>query len=179
MALRITPTQCTLLVIDLQERLLPVIEGKDEVLDKASKLMCCAKLLDIPTVVTEQLPDRLGKTSPLIAKHYSGQAYEKSAFGAANDPALLRLLEPRREVVILGTETHVCVLQTALQLLEKDYVVWVVSDACGSRTLNNKSAGLARLQQAGATPVTTEMVVFEWLEHAHHPKFREALALIK
>ena len=175
----INQAHCTLLVIDLQKKLLPAIDGGQEVLGNAIKLLQCANLLDVNTVVTEQLPDRLGETADEVHAHHQGLTFEKSAFSAANDPNLLHSLESGREVVILGTETHVCVLQTVLKLLDLGYTVWVVSDACGSRTDANKQAGLARLQNAGATLVTTEMVIFEWLADAEHPKFRHALALIK
>lgn len=144
-----------------------------------AKLLQCANLLELNTLVTEQLPDRLGETASEVMRYHHGPTFQKSSFSAANDANLLHYLEPKREVVILGTETHVCVLQTALKLLDLGYTVWVVSDACGSRTDANKQAGLARLQNAGATLVTTEMVIFEWLADAEHPKFRDALALIK
>lgn len=179
MASTITPEQCTLLVIDLQERLLPAIEGGDDILKNTATLLQCANMFKINTVVTEQLPERLGSTAAQITEHHHGPTLHKFAFGAAKSFEFSHTLEPRREVVILGTETHVCVLQTALQLLDTGYTVWVVSDACGSRTNANKQAGLARMQNAGATLVTTEMVIFEWLADAEHPKFRNALALIK
>lgn len=175
----INQAQSTLLVIDLQKRLLPVIDDGQEVLGNAIKLLQCANLLDVNTVITEQLPDRLGDTVDEVQAHHQGPTFQKSAFSAANDPNLLHRLKPGREVVILGTETHVCVLQTVLKLLDLGYLAWVVSDACGSRTDANKQVGLARMQNAGATLVTTEMVIFEWLADAEHPKFRDALALIK
>ena len=179
MASTIDPAQCTLLVIDLQTRLLPAIEGSDGILKNAAILLQCANMLEIKTVATEQLPERLGATTSQVTEHHRGPTLHKSAFGAAKDSALLSSLEPRREVVILGTETHVCVLQTALQLLDAGYTVWVACDASGSRSDSNKQAGLARMQNAGAVLVSTEMVIFEWLADAEHPNFRDALALIK
>ncbi len=179
MTTTIDPEQSTLLIIDLQDKLLPVIDESTALLGNAGKLMQCANLLSVPSVITEQLPDRLGGTAAQIAVHHSGEVLQKSAFSAARDPELLQVLAPRSQVVLLGTEAHVCVLQTALGLLDKGLVVWVVIDACGSRTAENKQAGLARMQAAGAMLVTTEMVVFEWLGDAKHPQFRDALALIK
>ena len=175
----INQAQSTLLIIDLQKKLLPVIDVSQEILSNAIKLIQCANLLNINTVSTEQLPDRLGKTVDEVQAHHQGLIFKKSTFSAANNPDLLDSLEPGREVVIFGTETHVCVLQTVLELLDLGYIVWVVSDACGSRHETNKQAGLARMQSAGATLVTTEMVIFEWLADAEHPRFREMLALIK
>lgn len=169
----------TLLIIDVQDKLLPVIDAGQAVLDNATRLLQGANLLSVPSVLTEQLPDRLGATAAQLSAHHSGARFQKSAFSAARDPALLRALAPRSQVVLLGTETHVCVLQTALGLLDKGVVVWVVGDACGSRTAANKQAGLARMQAAGAMLVTTEMVLFEWLGDAAHPKFRDVLAVIK
>jgi len=96
-----------------------------------------------------------------------GRAY---ALGLANAGAA---------VVVAGCETHVCVLQTALELLEADFDVWVVTDACGSRTERNRDAAFDRLAAAGCELVTTEMVLFEWLRDAAHPKFREVHALIR
>lgn len=179
MTTTVDPAQSTLLIIDLQDKLLPVINESQALLDNASKLMQCANLLSVPCVITEQLPDRLGATAQQIAAHHSGETLQKSAFSAAGEPELLQALAPRSQVVLLGTEAHVCVLQTALGLLDQDFVVWVVIDACGSRTAENKQAGLARLQSAGAMLVTTEMVIFEWLGDAAHPMFRDVLALIK
>mgnify|MGYP000250168817 CR=1 FL=1 len=175
----LVPTRCKLLVVDLQQRLLPAIEDSDTIINNAVKLLQSANLLGIDSIVTEQLPDRLGKTTEEISSLHHGPVFEKSSFSAATDPALLQSLEPESDVIILGTETHVCVLQTALQLLEQGRNIWVVNDACGSRTNTNKQTGLARMQNAGAILVTTEMVIFEWLADAQHPKFRDALAILK
>lgn len=175
----IDPAQSTLLIIDLQERLLPAIDGHAEVLDNATRLLRGAESLSIATCATEQLPARLGPTAAPIKAQLRGPLLEKSRFGAATDPQLIDALGGRREVILLGTETHVCVLQSALQLLQQGYTVRVVRDACGSRTAANKAAGLERMQRAGASLVTTEMVLFEWLGDAEHPRFRDLLALIK
>jgi hypothetical protein len=87
--------------------------------------------------------------------------------------------EERASIVIAGCEAHVCLLQTALGLLDQEFEVWVVTDACGSRTERNRDAAFDRLAGAGCELVTTEMVIFEWLGSAEHPRFKEALALVK
>lgn len=179
MNLTINPEQSTLLVIDLQQRLLPAIDDSTTLLDNASRLLQSANTLGVTSLLTEQIPERLGATVDDVMKHYHGPVYQKTAFSAAEDKQLIAALESHNEVIIFGTETHVCVLQTALHLLELEHRVWVVADACGSRSNANKQAGLQRMQQAGATLVSTEMVIFEWLKDATHEKFREVLALIK
>jgi nicotinamidase-related amidase len=88
-------------------------------------------------------------------------------------------LTERESIVMAGCEAHICLLQTALDLLEDEFEVWVVTDACGSRTEHNRDAAFDRLASAGAELVTTEMVAYEWLRSAEHPAFREVLALVK
>lgn len=193
-----------LLVIDFQERLMPAIHEGQAVLDRGICLVRAASLLDVPVLATEQAPDRLGGTVPSIAScldEAGAQVLSKVHFSACAD-GLLEALRPtpavrgnarslpkhlqkvapapaRGTVVVAGCETHVCVLQTALDLLEEDFDVFVVTDACGSRRERDRDAALDRLAGAGAELVTFEMVAFEWMRHAQHARFREVHALIR
>ncbi|WP_048308637.1 isochorismatase family protein [Halomonas sp. PR-M31] len=169
----------TLLVVDLQERLMPVIHEAKNVVARARVLIDAARLLDIPVIGTEQNPLSLGPSvSPL--RELCDDMVTKIHFDACIDTPLLETIEPGRdEVIVVGCEAHVCVLQTVLGLLRHNYQVRLVSDAIGSRNPLDKAAAIERARDADAWPVTSEMVVFEWLHHCKHPRFREVLALVK
>ena len=174
--------RCGLWIVDLQARLLPAIDQADRVLANAGVLIDAARLLDVPVCATEQNPAGLGSTVDAVAKRLDREeVLEKRHFCAARAPGfaaqLARLDRPC--AVIAGTEAHVCVQQTAFGLLEHGLSVAIVSDAVSSRTPANREAALDRLARAGAAIVTTEMVLFEWVEHCDHPAFRPLLALIK
>jgi nicotinamidase-related amidase len=169
----------TLLVIDLQQRLMPVIDGGAAVLGNAMILARAARLLQVPAIATAQYPQGLGPNAPEI-ESLCAQVIAKDDFDACAEPALLAALQPdRSQLIVVGCEAHVCVLQTVLSLLTRGYPVRVVSDAVGSRAAHNKAAGLERMRAAGAEVLSTEMVVFEWLRNRRHPRFKEVLALIK
>jgi nicotinamidase-related amidase len=171
-----------LIAVDLQERLAPAISGGDGVMRKVALLLRAAARLKVPVLLTEQYPKGLGKTVPEIAR-LAPQAVklEKiafSSFAEAEFRERLRALD-RRQVVLLGTEAHVCVLQTGLDLLSDGGALYVVADAVGSRDPADAQAALRRLERAGATIVTAEMVVFEWLRRAGTEDFRHLLPYIK
>ena len=132
----------------------------------------------MPVRATEQTPDRLGPTLAALADYAAG-ALAKSTFDACAGCALDDALGGAAQVVVTGWESHVCVLQTAFGLLSGGRRVFVVADAVSSRTPANKAAALARMAAAGAFVVTAEMVIFEWLADAKHPRFREVLKLVK
>ncbi|WCM91177.1 isochorismatase family protein [Acidovorax sp. NCPPB 2350] len=193
-----------LVLVDYQERLMPAIADSAAVLANARRLAEAARLLDVPVWGTEQNPSRLGPNDAalraacrrtLAKMHFSGaeeglgewlRPAPKPAQGG-NARSLPRHLQkpaqpaaPERPAIVLaGCEAHVCLLQTALDLIEDEFEVWVVTDACGSRTERNRDAAFDRLAGAGAELVTTEMVVFEWTRTAEHPVFKELLALVK
>ena len=195
------PEDSQLVLVDYQQRLMPALHGGPQALAHACLLAQVARVLAVPVFTTEQNPAGLGPTvDPLRA--LVGPALSKMDFSAAsvlmprlrpapkaaggNARSLPRHLQkpaapaPGRDtVVIAGCETHVCLLQTALELLEEEFDVCVVTDACASRTERNRDAAFDRLAGAGAELVTTEMVAFEWLRAADHPAFREVLPLIK
>lgn len=193
-----------LVLVDYQSRLLPAIHEGPQVLANAVRLARMARLLDVPVWGTEQNPEKLGPNDAALREHCRKTLTKMdfSAVGAGlldclrppsrptgggNARSLPRHLQKpaapaapeRNTVVIAGCEAHVCLLQTALELIEQEIDVWVVTDACGSRTERNRDAAFDRLAGAGADLVTTEMVAFEWLRGAEHPAFREVQALIK
>jgi len=173
----IDPARTLLLVVDIQVRLMPAIADGPGVIANTGRLLAAARMLDVPTLFTEQNAGGLGPTVPDLAPE-PGAAFAKMSFGAAQAPGFLDRIGDR-DLVVTGCEAHICVLQTALGLLEVGRRVCVVADAVGSRRSDNRAAGLARMAAHGAEIVTTEMVVFEWLGTARHPRFREAVKLIK
>jgi nicotinamidase-related amidase len=196
-----------LVLVDYQTRLMPAIHDGPAVLANALRLATMARLLKVPVWATEENPSAIGPNVPelqaLIAQA-GGKTFPKMQFSAVEE-GLGEMLRPparapqgnarslpkhlqkpaaaapgqRNTVVIAGCEAHVCLLQTALDLLEDEFDVWVVTDACGSRTERNRDAAFDRLAGAGAELVTTEMVAFEWLRTAEHPAFKDVLALVK
>lgn len=193
-----------LVLVDYQERLMPAIFDGPAVLANARRLAQVARLLDVPVWGTEQNPSRLGPNDAqlralcqrtLAKMHFSAAEEGLSEWlrpparpQGGNARSLPRHLQKQREqappegrasIVIAGCEAHVCLLQTALDLLEDEFEVWVVTDACGSRTERSRDAAFDRLAGAGAELVTTEMVAFEWLRGCEHPAFKDVLALVK
>ena len=195
-------SECQLVLVDYQERLMPVIHDASATLANALRLARLAQLMDVPVWGTEQNPSRLGPNDAqlralcrdTLAKMHFSAAEEglgewlrpPAKPPAGNARSLPKHLQKtaqqapeRNAIVIAGCEAHVCLLQTALGLLEDEFEVWVVTDACSSRTERNRDAAYDRLAGAGAELVTTEMVAFGWLASCENPMFREALALIK
>ena len=191
-----------LVLVDYQSRLMPAIFEGEAVLANAMRLAQAAHWMEVPTYGTEQNPDKLGPL-PEEMRKLCRRVVPKMNFSACPD-GLSELLRPvarvpqgnarslpkhlqkavpkepsRQSIVIAGCEAHICLLQTALDLLEEEYAVWVVVDACSSRTERNRDAAVERLAGAGAELVTTEMVLFEWLRTAEADPFREIQALIK
>ena len=191
-----------LVLVDYQSRLMPAMQEGPAVVANALRLAQAAQRLAVPVWGTEQNPDKLGPNPPEL-RALCQRTLAKMHFSACAD-GLLSLLRPpakapggnarslpkhlqkavptapeRHSVVIAGCEAHVCLLQTALELLEEEMEVWVVTDACTSRTLRNRDAAYDRLAAAGAELVTTEMVLFEWLRTCESPEFKAVQALIK
>jgi len=171
-----------LLVVDVQEILVPAMADGGRVIKGAALLMGAANRLGIPVVVSEQYPKGLGPTvAELRALAPDGAALDKVHFSCAADPGIKARLDQlaRPQVVIVGIEAHVCVLQTAMQLLAEGREVFVVADATSSRTEANHALAMNRLAAAGAGIVAVEMVVFEWLQRAGTPEFKELSKLVK
>ncbi len=174
-----TAEGAVLLLIDLQERLMPVIHDGEAVLARAVRLAEAAQLLSVPVRATEQNPAGLGPTvAPL--KAYPQAVLSKTTFSAAGSPGFSALLPAGAgEIIVAGCEAHVCVLQTVLDLLGSGHRVVVAADATGSRDPADKAAALDRASRHGAEVVTSEMVLFEWLRDSRHPKFREVQKLLR
>jgi len=159
---------------------MPAIAGADEVVANAGRLLAAAEELGVPVLSTEQNPKGLGPTVPELARpddHHPVVA--KMTFDSCLASGVMDGLPPGHHIVVAGAEAHVCVLQTALGLLDRSRRVFVVADAVGSRRPENKKAALRRLERAGAEIVTTEMVIFEWLGSAENPAFKSVIALVK
>ena len=191
-----------LVLVDYQTRLMPAIFEAPLALANAVRLAQAAKLMQVPVWGTEQNSSKLGENPPelralcertLAKMQFSGVEEGLGEWlrpplkaPAGNARSLPKHLQKpsntpteRNSIVIAGCEAHVCLMQTALHLLEDEFEVWVVTDACSSRTERNRDAAFDRLAGAGAELVTTEMVVFEWLRSAEVPQFKAVHALIK
>ncbi len=176
-------TQAALIVVDIQDVLMPKnAEVVEEYLGKLVKLVHSAQALDVPVLVTEQNPKRLGGTNARVAEAFGdGPRIGKMAFGCFGEPAFCQALEEmgRRQLIVCGMETHVCVMQTVLTALEQGFEPFVVRDAVVSMHKPDFKAGLERMAQAGAALVTTQMAVFELLRAAGTPEFKKMLPLLK
>jgi nicotinamidase-related amidase len=177
--LTIDRDRSALLIIDFQERLMPAIEQGTQAMANARRLLRAADVLRVPIRFTEHNAAGLGPTVAELADFKDGRLAHKITFDACRRAGFLDLLEDRHDIVVAGCEAHVCVLQTALGLLDAGRRVYLVRDAVGSRRAESKETAIVRLARHGAEIVTTEMVVFEWLGSADHPCFRDIIALIK
>ncbi|MFC4728051.1 isochorismatase family protein [Coralloluteibacterium thermophilus] len=167
-----------LLIVDVQERLLPAIHDGEAVVDRCLRLATAAGTLGVPVLGTEQYPQGLGPNVPAL-RALCADTFTKRHFAATAEPGFLDWLPACRSVVLAGCEAHVCVLQTAIGLLEHDIEVKLVADAVGSRDPRNRDLALQRLRDYGADVVGTEMVLFEWLHTSAHPAFRTVSRLIR
>lgn len=178
----IRASDSVLVIIDMQERLVPAMQAPARTLRNAKLLLQAAKACEVPAVLTEQYPQGLGSTVADIAK-VAGDAtvIEKLHFSCMEDEGFKKSFTAmnRKQAVLAGMEAHICVVQTAASLIEKNYEVFVVSDATASRTTESEQACLTRLNASGVNVVTTEMVIFEWLGKAGTPAFKSLLPLIK
>lgn len=178
----ISAAESALLVIDVQERLVPALAGADALVDGIGLLARTARGLGIPLAVTEHCADRIGPTVAALRDDLAhGVFIGKHHFAAGNEPAFAPVMQAwaRRMVVLCGAESHVCVLQTALGLKDAGLRVGVVHDAVAARHADDHRAALARLNQAGVVPLSVEMLLTEWLADAEHPAFRPLLAELK
>ncbi|WP_110973136.1 hydrolase [Pseudomonas huaxiensis] len=169
----IDSSQATLLVIDVQEKLIGAVSDPDGTLARTRWLLAATAELGLPTVISEQYPKGLGHTvASLLEVAGTATVVEKQHFSCVAGKCLPASLLAREQVIVCGMETHVCVLQTVLELLALGKQVFVVADACDSRTAFSKTTGLERMRDAGAQIVTREMVLFELMRSAGHEKFR-------
>ncbi|MCF3653399.1 MAG: hydrolase [Aigarchaeota archaeon] len=168
-----------LLVIDFQERLLKHIHGSDDVLRSAVKLIRACRVLGVPIILTEQI--KLGETIREVREAAGVEPILKSSFSCVKCEQVRGFLEKIRPkaVILAGIEAHICILQTALDLLELGYRVYIPVDCIGSRRPIDKEVAVQRMISAGAIPTTWETLVYEMLGSAEHEKFREILEIVK
>jgi nicotinamidase-related amidase len=171
-----------LIVIDIQGNLFEAMQNKEELLANAMKVIKGAKIFNLPIIVTEQIPEKLGQTLPLLAQELTGSAtISKESFSCWGNSQFKEKIESfgRREVIIIGIECHVCVYQTANDLIHNGYDVHVVADAVSSRTKENSAIGIGAMNNSGAHITSTEMILFELLRSADDAKFKEIYKLVK
>ncbi len=181
-------SQAAVLVIDIQERLAAVMPQRDAVLESMSKIVRTAALVELPIVVTLQYPTGLGDAEPAVRAAAQSAAevvpvawVNKIAFDCFAEPAFVEALATteRRQLVIVGMESHICVVQTALSALREGFDVHVVGDGCCSRDPASHESAMARLRDAGAVITTTESVLYELVGEAGTDEFRELLRIVK
>jgi nicotinamidase-related amidase len=181
---RLDADRAMVLVVDIQEKLFPLIRHKEQMLEAAKKLLDGARVFGLPVVATEQYPKGIGPTVPLIKRSLEANGagtYEKVTFsscGVESFRAALREID-RPQVLMTGIECHVCVQQSALDLLTMDYQVFVCADAVGSRGRVDYERALLRMQHAGAVITTVEAALFELCERSGTDRFRALLEVIK
>lgn len=170
-----------LLVIDVQERLMPVIFEQEKIFSNVNKLLRGAEILNLETIITEQYPKGLGNTCKEVQLPENAKVIEKSCFSCMlSEPVSEQLkLTNVKSLIICGAESHICVLKTTLDALKAGYEVHVVADAVSSRTPENKQLALERMRQAGAFIVSTEMILFMLLDKAGTDEFKAISKLIK
>lgn len=167
------------LVVDMQAKLLPAIAGHEDLLGRAGRLLAAARLLGVPVVATEHWAQKIGATHPALASSID-HIIHKTHFDATRENHFLpEIPKGRRQVLLIGTEAHVCVLQTGLGIARLGLSPILVTDCVGSRRDLDKTTACKRWEHHGLEQVTAEMAMFEWLETPSHPQFPEVLALIK
>jgi nicotinamidase-related amidase len=173
------PTECALIVVDIQEKLLPPIFEKERLLHNAQLLIRMAGILNVPTIATTQYARGLGDTVPQVQGLLQQSAIDKQTFSCFGSDgfrsALQRLPGHRNTVLLCGMESHICVMQTALGALREGYMVHVASDAVSSRTEWNWRIGLERMRAAGAVISSTEMMIYELMRMSGTEAFKQML----
>lgn len=168
-----------LLIVDVQRGLAPSIHDSDALIGRIERLARAAHLLEVPVYATEHCADKIGPTLARLTP-WIDRTFRKAYFDATREPDLLpNLPKQRPHVLLVGMEAHVCVLQTALGLMAAGFAPVLVQDGIGSRREMDRDAAHARWAGCRGVSATSEMAMFEWLESAHHPRFRDVLPLIK
>lgn len=177
---RLTPANSTLVVVDIQERLVAKIPDRDRLQRNAGFLLDVATLLGVEALATEQYPKGLGPTAPEIARRLPPNPPAKTAFSCCGAVGFLSSIRHsgRPNVVLIGMETHVCIAQTALDLIESGLTVFLAIDAIASRHPLDHATAVRRLERSGAWPATVESIAFEWLGDATHPQFKAVSKLV-
>ncbi|MCD5383417.1 hydrolase [candidate division WOR-3 bacterium] len=178
----LTLDNTVLLVIDLQGRLASIMSEKVSLFENIEIAIKGAKILNIPILWTEQIPEKLGPTIPEISQLLSPlQPIAKNSFSCCGNEDFIQTLKAlnRKQILLTGIEAHICVYQTARDLVNLEYDVQVIADAVSSRTADNKKIGLERMRDIGASIIGTEMALFELLKVAEGAKFKQILNIVK
>jgi nicotinamidase-related amidase len=168
-----------LVVIDMQEKFKPHIFEWENILSNIIKLIKGASVFNMPAIATEQYPEGLGKTVDDIDDVFNLISIEKTCFSCWKSEEFKNKISGKINIILCGIEAHVCILQTALDLLSEGYNVYLVVDAVSSRKKSDKEVAVMRAVQAGAIPSTTEMLLFELLEDSKSENFKEIQKIVK
>jgi nicotinamidase-related amidase len=171
-----------LVLVDIQGKLATLMYNKEEFFSNLARLIKGTKVLEIPIIWNEQLPDKLGRTIPEIKELLDGLTpLEKGTFSCCGNQDFMERIKSidRRQVLLAGMETHVCVYQTALDLLPEGFEVHLVADAVSSRTLENRQTGIQAIKDLGARLTSVEMALFELLKVAEGDKFKQIIEIVK
>ena len=173
-------SDCVLIIIDIQAKLMPALLNPESMIQRAYALAKAAQLLGVPVITTEHYADKIGATVSDL-DGLTGTLVHKKTFSAAREQSFLQALpKESKNLLFTGSETHVCVLQSLLETdMLTDHQCYLVSDACNSRSQTNFDAALRRVEQQGIGLLSTEMVLFEWLESGDNPHFKEIHNLLK
>jgi nicotinamidase-related amidase len=166
------------LIIDVQERLIPAIGDAEQVIQRCLWLLRLAKTFDVPHLGVEQNPKGLGHLHPEITANLGEECiFAKTTFSAAGEKYVLDSITAtgKNQIIVVGMESHVCVLQTVLDMVSHGYEIFVIEDGTSSRKQSDKHLALQRMRHAGAVVISPEMLVFEWLKNSNHKNFRNVL----
>ncbi|HVT12650.1 MAG TPA: isochorismatase family protein [Fimbriimonadaceae bacterium] len=181
MAIKARAADSILIVVDEQPSFMQAIWEAERVLRRTDFLLRIAALVGVPVLATEQYPRRMGGTNPLLMPFLLEAPFGKMSFSCCGCEAFMARLEEtgRRQAILVGIETHICVSQTAADLLNSGFEVVVCPDAVSARTVEMHKLGMERMRDSGALPMHSESVAYEWMGTAEHPAFREALKVVK
>ena len=171
-----------LVIIDVQGKLASLIENRELLFDNISRMIQGMKLLDIPMIITEQRPEKLGPTVPELANLITGIApITKVSFSCCGNTTFIETLNAlnRKQILVAGIETHVCVYQTVVDLIQFDFEVYVIADAVSARANINHLYGLDRMKSEGAILSTAELALFECIRTSSDERFREMIKIVK
>ncbi len=174
--------RAVLVIVDVQGRLATLMHEKEKFFANVIRMIKAARILDIPILWNEQLPDKLGETIPELKEHLADLSpLVKKSFSCCGNPDFEKSLKElgRWQILLTGMESHVCVYQTALDLIEEGYDVHLVADAVSSRTAENREIGIAAMKKAGASVTSVEMALFEILKTAEGEPFKQIIQIVK
>ena len=180
--MRIKAEEALFCLVDVQEKLFPHVTNKEEIEKNLITLVKGLKVLSVPFIVNEQYKKGIGETIPSLKELVEGYPhFEKTTFSCCQNEATMDAINAtnKKVVIVAGIETHVCVLQTCIDLLEGGFEVVLVTDCCTSRKQNDTDVAIARLTQAGVIPTTYESLLFELTLNAKNPCFKEISSLVK